>query len=105
MTFFISLPNFPEWAIPMTKVIPIAYTEDGYNLSTVTWTVQCQHLWRIKPSTNPNNPNVVELRIDCTATATIPGPTGKPQYIPCYVDIDMIFYNDRVAQQVNPKKS
>lgn len=101
MTFYVQLPNYPEWAIPMTKVVPMVYTEDAYDLSTVTWSVRCYHLWHIIPSTNPNLPNAVELRVDMEASATIPNPSNsaQPTAIPVYIDIDLVFFNERVAQE------
>lgn len=107
MVFYMKLPNFQEWAIPMTKVVPMVYTEDGYDLSTVTWTVHCQHMWHITPSNNPAVGNAVELRVDMDASATIPNPAdaNNPLSIPVYVDIDLVFFNERVAKEINVNKT
>jgi len=102
MVFYVQLPNFPEWAIPMTKVVPVVYTEDAYDPSNITWTVYCYHLWHIIPSSNGNT-NAVELRVDMTASATIPNlaDPSNPTSIPVYVDIDLVFFNERQAQEIH----
>src|ERR1700690_3619674 len=102
MVFYVQLPNFPEWAIPMTKVVPMVYTEDAYDPHTITWSVYCYHLWRIIPSTNGNG-NAVELRVDMTASATVPNLSdpAHPTQIPVYVDIDLVFFNERQAQEIH----
>jgi hypothetical protein len=108
MILYVQLPNFPEWAIPFTKVVPMASTDDAYDLSKVTFNVYCYHLWHI--TDNPENPSIgssVELRIDVSATATMPDPTNKnntPIQVPVYLDIDLVFFNERVAIQNNNNK-
>jgi len=106
MVFYVHLPGFPEWAIPMTKVVPVVYTEDGYDLTKVTWNVYCYHTWHITPSNNSTVPNAVELRVDMSAQATIPSASdpNNPQSIPVYVDIDLVFFNERVSEEINTNK-
>jgi hypothetical protein len=52
MTFEYLLENFPEWAIPMTKVMPVFYTENAYNLDDCTFSVTWNYLWEIVDEIN-----------------------------------------------------
>ena len=104
MTCLVNLPGFPEWAIPMTKVVPKAYTEDAFMSGTVTWNVYCRHLWQVIPSGNPAIPSQIILRLDIEASATIPGEGNNPVSIPVYVDIDLVFFNERTGNQINSNK-
>jgi hypothetical protein len=106
MVFYVQLPGFPEWAIPMTKVVPMFSTEDGYDLSTVTWNCYCTHLWHVIESSG-EAPNAVELRVDVEVSATIPNSAdpAKPTSIPVYLDLDLVFLDQRVAQEINTNKS
>jgi hypothetical protein len=102
----VPLPNFPEWAIPMTKIIPMVSTDDGYDLTQVTWTCFCRHMWNVVPNTDTTKPSSVSLTIEIQSSATVPtqGST-TPTAIPVYVDIDLFIFNERVAIQVAPNKS
>jgi hypothetical protein len=93
MTCYVQLPNFPEWAIPMMRVIPKAYTEDGYNSPAVIWKVQCRHLWQLSQGQ-------IVLKIDLDASATLDGIA-----IPVYIDIDLVFFNERTGNQINTNKT
>lgn len=103
MTAFVNLPNFPEWAIPMTKIIPKAYTDDAFMTGNVTWALSCRHLWQVTPNADPTLPSQVTLRIDIEAAGTI-GSGATLQSIPVYVDIDLVFFNERTGKTVNPNK-
>jgi hypothetical protein len=107
MILTINLPNFPEWAIPMTKVIPMTYVDDGYDLSTVTWKISCRHLWHVVPNSDINLLPTISLTIDIESSATVPGATEDvaPISIPTYVDINLQFLNKRLVQEVNANKS
>jgi len=54
MNFEYLLEGFPEWAIPMTKVVPIFYTEDGIDLNDPdkTLTVVWDYWWEVVDGTN-----------------------------------------------------
>lgn len=103
MTCFVNLPNFPEWAIPMTKVIPKAYTEDAFMGQAITWNVHCRHLWQITSNIHSSLPSQVTLRLDIEASASI-SINGTVSSIPAYVDIDLVFFNLRTGNQINSNK-
>ena len=107
MIMTVPLPNFPEWAIPMTKIIPMVSTGDGYDLNSVTWTCFCRHMWNVVPNTDTTKPSSVSLTIEIQASATVPNAAqpSNPTAIPVYVDIDLFIFNERVAIQVAPNKS
>jgi hypothetical protein len=103
MTFFVNLPNFPEWAIPMTKIIPKAYTDDAFMDSTISWNLSCRHLWQVTPNSNSSLPSQVTLRCDIEASGSI-GSGESLQQVPVYIDIDLVFFNERTGKEVNTNK-
>lgn len=109
MLFEVNLPNFPEWAIPMTKVIPRVYLDDGYDITTVSISVQCQHFWHVTPSQdnlgNPLVPNVtLRVLFHAHAQQTLPVPPFFLE-LPIYVDIDLVFINERDWKEINNSKT
>jgi hypothetical protein len=107
MIFFLTLTGYPEWTIPMMKLIPMLYTEDSYDASSATWSVECHHTWHIIPNDNPTGPNTIELRVEVYASATKPNPASptEPTPIPIYIDFNLVYFNERVAQEINPSKT
>lgn len=101
MVFTVQLPNLPEWAIPMIKVIPRCYIDDGYPVQDVTFNLQCQHIWTVSPNQdslgNSLNPTVI-LQIMIFASATI------TQAIATYIDVDLVFMNERAYNEINTNK-
>lgn len=96
MVFTVDLPNFPEWAISFTKIIPKAYLDDGYNIEDFTGTnliTTCRHWWRCIAD------NHWELRVEVRATAKL-----NNVYIPIYLDIDLVVINERVWEELNANK-
>lgn len=98
MTFFVSLPNFPEWAIPMTKLICRCYVDDGWDTSQVSWNTNFRYWWNKVDDKN------WEIRAELYVQATmIIADVGT--VIPGYVDIDLVIMNERVWDELNPNKS
>jgi len=96
MIFNVNLPNFPEWAIPFTKIIPKVHMEDGYNpedyngLELVT---NCRHMWKYIDGFN------WQIRVEVTAYVRVSG-----AYIPLFLDVDLVIINDRVWEELNSNK-
>jgi hypothetical protein len=106
VVLFVSLPNYPEWAIPMSKIIPMAYTEDGFDANQITGNINCQHFWQVLPNVdNQGNslPNTVNLRIVITLVED--GDNNPIINIPCYVDLNLVFINENIWTEINPNKS
>lgn len=93
MTYFANLPNFPEWAIPMTKIIPRVYIDDAYDISTVTFSVSCRHYWLVK-----GNSITLKVIVFALSSATNFG------QIPTYLDMDLVFFNELVTRTINLNK-
>ena len=107
MDFTVQIPNFPEWAIPMTKVIPRCYIDDGYDISNISFIVQCQHVWIVSQNQdklgNSLNPTVLlQVRIYASATDLSQSPNV---IIPTYIDVDLVFFNERTYTEINTNKS
>jgi hypothetical protein len=41
-----NFPNFPEWAISMTRIVPIFYTTDDRNIDNISFTYNFEYCWR-----------------------------------------------------------
>ena len=95
--FNVSLSNFPEWAIPFTKIIPKVHMEDGFNpeayngLQLVT---NCRHLWQYIDGIN------WKLRVEITAYVLVSG-----VYLPLFLDVDLVIINERVWEEINSNKA
>ena len=98
MIFFVTIPNFPEWAIPMTKIIPRVYIDDAYDITQVIFQVSCQHFWKVNRDTSS-----VSLKVIIQAQATN-NAVSPSIVIPTYLDIDLVFKNERVCDEVNTNK-
>lgn len=98
MTFYVHLPNFPEWAIPMTKIIPKARIDDGWDMTKVTFDGRCRHWWKKIGETD------WQLKVEVTVRARIELDSG-PLTLPTYLDLDMVILNERVWEELNPNKS
>ena len=106
MVFTVQLPNLPEWAIPMIKVIPRCYIDDGYDVNSVNFQVQCQHMWTVSSNQdsfgNSLNPTVtLQVLIYASATNLAVSPNV---IIPTYIDVDLVFFNERAYQEINTNK-
>jgi len=94
MIFTVDLVNFKEENIQFTKLIPKAYTEDGYDPSTCAIETKCRHWWNYVGEDHWN------IYIEIFASAYI----NNFEYIPFYIDVDLVILNDRVWEQTNPNK-
>ena len=106
MVFTVTLPNLPEWAIPMIKVIPRCYIDDGFDIGSVNFEVQCQHMWTVSSNQdsfgNSLNPTVtLQVLIYASATNLAVSPNV---IIPTYIDVDLVFFNERAYQEINTNK-
>ena len=86
MKFEYLLEDFPEWAIPMTEVVPIFYTENAYTLDDGTLTVMWDYRWEIVDNTN------VKIHIDITV-ARFTDVVDSAIFLPLYMDLKLYFVN------------
>lgn len=87
MTFETLFENFPEWAIPMTKVIPIFYTENGYNLDDCLFSATWNYIWEIIDSQH------VKLHIHFDYIYFTKVEESTTIYPPLYLDLKLYFVN------------
>jgi len=98
LIFNVNIPNFPEWCIPFTKIIPKVHMEDGFNpedyngLQLVT---NCRHMWKYIDGIN------WQIRVEITSFVRISYPYN---YIPLFLDVDLVIINDRVWEEINSSK-
>lgn len=97
--FSVSLPKYPEWAVPMTKIIPMFYTTDGFNPSLLQGKIQCQHIWNVIPNFD-NLGNQISSAISLTITIIVTSVT-----IPCYMDLNLVFINENIWSEILANKS
>jgi len=104
--FSVTIPGFPESAIPMTRVIPRIYFDDAYDATTVSLLAQVNHYWSVQPNSDPTQPSIVVLIVEFAVEASI-GAQGDvhSQIIPAYVDIDLVFFNENIWNEINTGKS
>lgn len=98
MTYFVDLPHFPDWAVPMTKLITKVYTDDGWDTSKVGWGGNTRHWW------NKVAENHWQIRVELYASVSYTL-NGVGIILPTYVDVDLVIVNERVWHEVNPNKS
>jgi len=96
MSFIVDLPNFPEWAIPCTKLIPRVYSEDGYDLTNLTTneiSTYFKYWWKYVDA------NHWQIYVTMQMLISIGG-----NYIPTFVDVDLVILNEQVWEENNPDK-
>ena len=99
MIFYIDMPNFPDWAIPFIKLTPKAYTDDGYDVTSYTTSelrTYFQHFWRYIGEN--------QWKIWCSINARILTFNPTPHYVPFYIDLDLVIFNERVWEVINSYK-
>ena len=82
------LENFPEWAIPFTKVIMKTRLEDDYDEDKLYF-----HNW-IKTKWNKIDATSYDLIIEYSASVLLEMPDESLEYIPIYTTIDLYFLNE-----------
>lgn len=92
MKFLVDLPNFPEWAIPFTKIIPKCRVDDPYLNEGLT--LQCKHFWKYISE------NHWQIYVEINAIGQIGG-----DYFPVYLDVDLVIINERVWEEINSNKN
>jgi hypothetical protein len=100
MIFTVDLPNFPEWSIPFTKIIPKAYMDDVYDITTLTsdtLVTYCRHFW------NQVGKNHWQIRVELQVVAT-QVIDFQHSFLPIYVDVDIVINNERVWEEMNSDK-
>lgn len=45
-SFDVLFEGLPDWAVPMIRIVPIFYTEDGYNLDDLTFYQDFNYWWQ-----------------------------------------------------------
>jgi hypothetical protein len=76
--------DFPDWIIPMVKVIPQFYTDDDHDLSVANFYYDFNYIWEKVDSNN------YRLYIEVSGSASDP----DYQSIPLYVDLSLWIMND-----------
>lgn len=99
LEFAVHLTNFPEWAIPMTKLVPVISLDDAWDKSQVTITTRFQYWWRKIDDTT------WDLYGQLFVAATIEGHTSPGQLISLYTDLDLVVINENIWQEVDTTKS
>jgi hypothetical protein len=96
MVFTVDLPNFPEWAIPFVKLIPKVYFEDGHTfdeIGTGNVTTYFKSVWHLIGE------NHWQIRVETQILARL-----DYEYIPVYLDVDLVILNERVWEEMNSNK-
>ena len=86
MIFSLDLPNFPDWAIPMAKIIPVIKILNGYDLNSDEFFISPDFSYAWKKVDN----NHYNLEIDISVSASFGGDS-----IPVYLDLDVVIVNER----------
>lgn len=85
MNFNILLENFPDWAVPLSRVVPIFRTEDGYNLDELDFGFQFNYWFQ-----KIDNLNYL-LKIFVNASLE----DQDDNTLPIFVDINLHILNER----------
>lgn len=99
MVFTVDLVDFPEWAIPFTKIIPKVHLEDTYDVQEIAdsggnnFVTNCRHLWKMIDE------NHWQIYVELTARAIKDG-----VYLPTFVDVDLVIFNENVFEEINSNK-
>jgi len=93
LKFTVDLVDFKEENIQFTKLIPKAYTEDGYNIDECDYETTCKHWWKYVAD------NHWQICVDIFCRAKY-----NNVYIPFYVDVDLVILNEHVWEEINPNK-
>ena len=93
MEFVLRLERFPEWAIPMTKIVPVLYVDNGRDQNAVVWSYGLDYWWK------KVDEDTYDLHVWLTASALL-----NLEFIPIYVDLDLVILNERVWHQVQSNK-
>lgn len=105
MVFTIQLP-IPEWAIPMIKVVPRCYIDDGHDPENLRVDLECQHMWIISKNTDSfGNELTPTVTLQVSIYAEVDDFSLFPRYqIPTYIDVDLVFFNERTFNELNTNK-
>jgi len=84
MIFTIDLPNFPDWAVPMVKIIPVLRILNGYNIADGIISPDFSYVWKRLDDAH------YQLTIDIGVFTSFGG-----DEIPVYLDLDLVIVNQR----------
>lgn len=99
LIFLVHLTNFPEWAIPMTKVVPVFSVGDAWNKSQITFTGTFRYWWK------KIDDLTWDIYVELYANASLPGHTSPPSLIPLFMDIDLVIVNEHIWEEVDTDKT
>ena len=84
MHFSFILNNFPDWAVPMTRIVPVFKIPDAYDFEELDFFSDYFFVWE------KISDNTYELNVDVEGEAE---KEGNP--IALTLDLDLVFVNER----------
>lgn len=103
MGFLVTFNNFPEWAIPFTKLIPKITLPKGTDINADGVMVGCRHWWFSDDKNDSTSSMNMYVEINCYVTTT--DNQGDILIEPSSVDLDLVVLNEQIYEELNPFKS
>lgn len=88
MVFEIDLPNFPDWAVAMARVVPVLRVPSAYSQFDVSINDFTYYLW-VKVADLHH-----KLYVDVSVSATYIDEHSDTQQVPIYLDLDIVIVNE-----------
>lgn len=112
LTLQVNLADYPEWAIPMSKIIPKFNVDDGWDITNpnFVFSATCTYFWKQIDKVN------FQLQIFLTGQAQIlpsegieqgklgAGGGGLTIEVPLFLNLDLVFFNENIWQVINSNK-
>lgn len=99
LIFIVHLKNFPQWAIPMTRIVPVFNVDDAWNVKEINFTSRFQYWWRKIDDTT------WDIYIQLFGEAFIDGHSSPPDLIPLYLNVDLVIVNEHIYQEVDTTRT
>jgi hypothetical protein len=80
-------PNFPSWAIPMCRIVPIVSSEEAYNIDDCDFSQQWSYWWEIVEDVH------ARLHVDFKTLSLTKEENGETIYLPLHLNLKMYFVN------------
>jgi len=88
-SYQVDLPNFPDWAVPMTRVVPILTVSSAFDKYSPSTRVEIYNSWKKVDATT------YVLTIDIFAVSNYFDENDVLQNAPMKIDIDLVIVNER----------
>lgn len=96
MTFEVDLIGFPDWAIPMCRVVPIFSSESGVDIDSQGLTLSTQFNYWFKKVDNAN----YILKVFVSGSLE----DNDDNKFPLFVDIDLYILNQRLYDPIQKNR-